>query len=265
MIGQRFDALYSLDKDPLACAIASQVKADGSWGFTLKEGCCHPINALAEEAWEIGLFDPISRANRKSYPQMLFDICGFSFKGEPYLMAAPKQIEFLSLPGTAPMVGLNIGCGDRWPMRRWPDTCWETLAMGLQRQGAAVLILGGAQEHECSQSLARQTGAIYPGVRPLEEFFSLVNRCDLVVTSVSMAMHVALALRKRLVLLNNIFNKHEFELYGLGEILEPMPACECYYPTACDRNCMSCISPEAVLRSCLRQLESVSLLSPMKA
>ena len=38
---------------------------------------------------------------------------------------------------------------------------------------------------------------------------------------VSMALHVALGLKKKVVLFNNVFNSKEFELYGLGEIVEP--------------------------------------------
>ena len=40
-----------------------------------------------------------------------------------------------------------------------------------------------------------------------------VKAGDLVVTAVTMAMHIALGLGKKLVLFNNIFNPHEFELY----------------------------------------------------
>ena len=78
----------------------------------------------------------------------------------------------------------------------------------------------------------------------------------MVVTSVTMAMHIAIGFEKKLVLLNNIFNKYEFELYELGEILEPNDRdCLVCYKNSCERDCMSTISVDRVLESILNLLE----------
>ena len=66
------------------------------------------------------------------------------------------------------------------------------------------------------------------------------------VTAVTMAMHIATGLRKKLVVFNNIFNKHEFELYGRGAILEPEFDCPCYYSPVCPNNCMQYLRVDAV-------------------
>jgi heptosyltransferase-2 len=67
-------------------------------------------------------------------------------------------------------------------------------------------------------------------------------------------MHIAIALRKPLILFNNIFNRHEFELYGRGEILEPSVPCDCYYQPKCARECMRAIEVPRVVAACLRHL-----------
>jgi hypothetical protein len=61
-------------------------------------------------------------------------------------------------------------------------------------------------------------------------------------------MHIATALKKKMVLMNTIFNRHEFELYGRGVIIEPPSACECYYGNTCVRgnSCMHDITPAVV-------------------
>ncbi|GAB6283123.1 MAG: hypothetical protein STSR0008_18790 [Ignavibacterium sp.] len=61
-----------------------------------------------------------------------------------------------------------------------------------------------------------------------------MNNCDLVVTAVTMGMHLAIGLKKQLILFNNVFNKNEFYLYGRGEILEP--DFDCYYLPTCENN-----------------------------
>ena len=65
-----------------------------------------------------------------------------------------------------------------------------------------------------------------------------------------MAMHITIALGKKIVLMNNIFNKHEFDLFGKGSIVEPEKECECFYKGKCanGESCMKDLSPEKVYR-----------------
>ena len=53
------------------------------------------------------------------------------------------------------------------------------------------------------------------------------------------------ALKKKMVLCNTIFNKHEFELYGRGILVEPPTPCECFYGYTCKKgiSCMHDIQP----------------------
>ncbi len=95
------------------------------------------------------------------------------------------------------------------------------------------MLLGGPDEHAKNARLAAATGACYPGHFDLRTFIGLVDRCDLVVSAVTMAMHLALGLGKRLVLINNIFNPHEFELYGRGAIVQPPQPCACFFQPRC--------------------------------
>lgn len=48
----------------------------------------------------------------------------------------------------------------------------------------------------------------------------------------SMMTHVATTLQEELVM-SNIFDKHEFELYDCGEIVEHAVGCVCYYGNSC--------------------------------
>ena len=67
-----------------------------------------------------------------------------------------------------------------------------------------------------------------------------------------MMMHIAIGLKKPLVLFNNIFNKHEFYLYNNGVIIEPPTGCDCYYGNSCTRgekHCMKDIPVDTVFDS----------------
>jgi heptosyltransferase-2 len=149
---------------------------------------------------------------------------------------------------------LNTGCGRRWVTRLWSFENWTALIKGLKKEGFGVLLLGGPDEDEKNRKLSEMTGATYLGHFPLRKFLSLVNHCDIIVTSVTMALHIAIGLEKKVVLFNNIFNRNEFELYGLGNILEPEVGCKgCFkqrFDSNCEvANCMELITPQMVLNA----------------
>jgi heptosyltransferase-2 len=253
--GREFDLALILDKDPEAIGVGESVLARKKMGFGLDAyGRCRPLNAWANPKFVTGVFDDVSRTNRRSYVQEIFEISGYEFDGEQYWLDVDESKVF-QIGGQSPVVGLNTGCGLRWPSRQWPEEYWESLCLSVAAGGAEVLLLGGEQEDSLNKRLAARTGAKYLGCFPIEDFVALVGNCDVVVTQVTMALHVAIGLRKRLVLMNNIFNPHEFELYGLGEIIEPAPPCECYYASECPHDSMRRISPEAVLEAVLRQID----------
>lgn len=253
LMADRFDLLLNLDKDAEACALASLVPAAEKRGFVLSRGRAAPIDDSAIHKWRTGLFDDVSLQNQKSYQEEAFEICGYVFRGEEYLLDPPTGPIPGPLPTGRPLIGLNTGCGKRWVSRMWPVDRWIELARGLGREGFGVVLLGGEEEDAQNRQIAEATGASYLGHFPLRRFLALVNQCQLVVTLVTMAMHLAIGLKKQVVLINNIFNPHEFELYGRGEILGPEQPCRCFYQATCTqpRHCMETLSVKRVMESCV--------------
>jgi ADP-heptose:LPS heptosyltransferase len=248
-----FDILYNLEKEREACALTNILPAKTKKGFCLYEGKCAPIDTDAEHKFLTGVFDDLNKANTKSYPQEIFEMCGFTFSGERYILDNFGSEGYTwKIYRKKKIVGLNTGCGGRWTSRLWPEKHWIQLAKRLKRAGYIPLLLGGEQEHKKNLELARASGARYLGHFPLKQFINLVDQCDLVVTAVTMAVHIAIGLEKKIVLFNNIFNRNEFELYGLGEILEPDFECTCYYSPTCPSNCMQYLSVKRVFDACKR-------------
>ncbi len=248
-----FSVIYNYDKDREASALASSLSAKKKFGFVLKNGIPFPANKFAEQKYFTGVFDDVNKANTKSYLEELFEIAGEKFKGEKYILDNFSSDGYQwNLPKGEKIIGLNTGCGGRWTSRLWENENWISLAKKLKKAGYIPLLLGGEQEHEKNLLLSKKSGALYLGHFPLRQFINLVDQCDLVVTAVTMAMHITLALEKNIVLFNNIFNKHEFELYGLGEILEPDFDCECFFSPTCPNNCMQYLSVNSVFDSVQR-------------
>ncbi len=252
-----FDWLIVLDKDPIAIALSKQILAKKKSGFTIdKFGKVKPISTKAEEhKWLTGIFDDLSRNNTKHYVQEMFEILDLDFNNEEYILDIDNNIEW-KIDHSNKVIGLNTGCGGRWTSRLWADEYWVKLAKELLSMGYEVILLGGEQEHEKNLKLSEKSGAKYFGYFSLKDSISLVNECDLVVTAVTMAMHIAVGLKKMTIIFNSIFNKSEFYLYGRGEILEPDPKCDCYYKPVCPHDSMSRITPDKVLQLITKTLNN---------
>lgn len=249
-----YAAVYNLDKDAEACALATMIAAEKKFGFIMAAGVCRPLNEAARHKWLTGLSDPLNQANTLSYLEEIFAICDFTYKGERYIVPIAHTGQFAGLRDSWPVIGLNTGCGRRWSTRLWQLQNWVALAGNLHGQGARVVLLGGPDEHEQNLQIAQETGVLYPGHFSLLEFGELIDSCDLVVTGVTMALHLALGLGKKVVLFNNVFNRHEFEMYGQGEILQPPLDCLGCFKGQCETDCMALISVDRVAAAITRLL-----------
>ncbi len=249
----KYELLINLDKDAEACCLAEKIHAGKKRGFGWTGSSCRPLEKASRQKWLTGLFDDENRKNTKSYPREIFEISGFKFSGEEYLLPRPEPGKW-RIPKRKGIIGLNTGCGGRWTTRLWPEAFWVNLARGLKRSGYTPLLLGGLQEDAKNKRIAQLSKARYLGHFDLKTFISLMNECDLVVTSVTMGLHIAIGLGKKVVLFNNIFNSKEFELYGRGEILEPGLGCQNCFRSQCDTLCMNRIKPDRVLESIRRLL-----------
>ncbi len=253
----KFDKIYSLDKDNFACALCNQLISYEKYGYGLLNGKPAPIRQSAEHKYFTGLFDDINKENKKSYLEEVFELCELKFNYEEYELDVDTSIKWDIPSDGKKIIGLNTGCGDRWKSRLWSDENWIKLIELLKQNGYYPLLLGGKQENEKNKFLSAQTGALYLGEYPLKHFISLMNECDGIVSAVTMGMHIAIGLKKPLILMNNIFNPYEFELYGRGEIIQPSKECKCFFSPNCKNDeyfCMDHILPVSIFEAVKRKI-----------
>jgi ADP-heptose:LPS heptosyltransferase len=263
LLHRPFDIAINLDKEIEACSLLFDVFATEKYGFTRNSNHIDIATPAAEHKLMSGFFDQLSKTNTKSYTEEIFEICHLKFKGEPYLMRindvlVNKWKSVHENAGGKLVIGLNTGCGKRWSTRLWPASYWLELIRLLQKNHFYPVVLGGPDEDAQNKMYAAETGCYYPGTYSLEEFIAISANCDVIVSAVSMMMHIAVGLQKPLVLFNNIFNKHEFDLYGRGKIVEPAKGCDCYYGNTCKRekHCMESL-PVSEVFSAIEELSIV--------
>jgi ADP-heptose:LPS heptosyltransferase len=263
LANEEFDYGICLDADPLSATILSTASCRETSGFSAdRAGRVQPVNERATGWWLLGLNDALKRANRKTYQQIMYDICGLPSP------VAPPQLnmtegdrafgrDFAGRNGLARfrnVLGLNTGGGGRWQYKKWTfDGYTSFIRLFRSRHpGTGILLLGGPEEEELNREIIRGVGdaVIDGGCRnSLMQFASLIAAVDAVLTSDSLAMHMSVALGKPTVVLVGPTSPWELDVFGRGEIVHSDIECLACYLSRCDKtvNCMNTLSPEYVL------------------
>ena len=264
-----FDRVINLDAAKTSAALASAARSKRKDGFVLDErGYVQPTNDAARAWLEAGVFDDIKRQGTATYQDWMAGILGLAGRQHHYVLElgdeererAAAHLESIGLDLRRPIVGLNTGAGGRWPLKQWREDGYVSLIRRLNAQeDVQFLLLGGPAEEERNERLKSKSSVrlFDPGCNnTVRHFAALVDRCDVVVTGDTLAMHLSLALGRRTVVLFGPTSAAEIELYGLGEKVVPDMTCLSCYKTSCDfvPNCMDLISTDMVEHAVVRQL-----------
>src|SRR6266581_1003309 len=274
---RNFDRVINLDAGKTSAALASMANAKQKDGFVLDaRGYAQATNLAARKWLEMGVFDDLKRQGRRTYQDIMLEIIGCAGADHRYVLELTEEerargrahLQRLGVDLSRHVIGLNTGAGHRWQLKQWREEAYieliERLAKGHSVQ---FLLLGGPEERERHQRLKSRSRVplIDSGCdNPVRHFAAIVAACNLIVAGDTLAMHLALALRRRAVILFGPTSSAEIEMYGLGEKVVPQMDClVCYKPT-CDfvPNCMDLISTDMVEAAVERQLSAIQAVPP---
>jgi heptosyltransferase-2 len=223
---ERYDTVINLEKVPGVCALADSVTAWRRYGFRFDEvkgeaeayARCEYIFSMCKDA-------DLKKSHKGTWQQMLLEVVGAKWEGQEYVLGyKPKSVETHD-------VGLNWAVGSKWPNKAWPTENWEKLKQLMD---------------------GRYTYSMQQGLESLHKYMDWINSCRLLVTNDSLGLHIALALRKKVVVLYGPTNPNETYFYGRGEVLYPSVGYDCIPCLApvCTqpRLCMEFIDPAEVMK-----------------
>lgn len=259
---REFDVLVCLDKEPGITALATKVQAARKFGFGMNvHGNLAAFNEASSYAVRLGIDDGLKyRTNRKTYQEIAAEVAEVDYARDEYVFelgdeAKRKAREFMKAHGvdpSRPAVGLNTGAGTKFETKQWPLGHYRELIRGLAEElGANVFLLGGPREEALNTALA--AGApprVYNtgNDHDLPDFAGFVSLMNVVVTSDTLGMHLAIALKKKVVALFGPTCPQEIDLYDRGvKIFAGAPCAPCYKQTCLDTVCMKGIRPGRVL------------------
>ncbi len=271
---EEFDVVLCPDADPEAASLAASARGRERRGFTMgPDGIVQPLGEGAEAWYRMGLSDQLKRSNRETYQALVARVLELdpALVTEPILEPSDTDTAFAEAffgglssaddDQNRPVIGLNTGAGGRWEYKAWTVPNQKRFLELACDAGFTVVLLGGPEEAERHVDLlqsAQDRPVFDAGTsNSFGQFAALVDRCDVVLTSDSFAVHVATARKIPAVVLFGPTSAAEIELYGRGEKLVPKGLdCLCCYLPACavTPHCQALIEPADVLASVLRQV-----------
>ncbi len=281
---KKFDLIINLDEDYEACSVATQLAGtpDKIIGFYLDKNNKIRPTKTARTWFNMGALGPhpqndiLKKQNTRTYQQHMFDILEINPENyETFLKLTSEQEKFARefarryhIKEDDYVIGVNTGAGGRWPQKKWSVQKTAQLIDRLHKElNVKIILFGGREEIKRVDEIIALTHVpvINSGVgNNLEEFPALLSLCHLVVTSDSLGMHIALALKKKVVALFGPTSYNEIEMYGRGVKVYPKMDClVCYKKYECEKkpNCMDNISVDMVFDAVKKLMkESVTVL-----
>ncbi|MHC4894084.1 MAG: glycosyltransferase family 9 protein [Planctomycetota bacterium] len=245
-LGSDWTRVISLDDERPLCALASAVGStdtisgayldgEGERRYTADVGPWFDMGLLSVHGKERA--DAMKVANTRSHAAIYADMLGIEM-GEPELPLTAagdaSRADFvarLEAVGKRRWIGLNTGSGGRWESKKLSVERTLELARKLDAECPSELgfvTLGGPDERDRNARIVEGlSGLAYvdAGVdNSLLAFAGIVDTLDLLVTSDSLALHVAVARRVPVLSFFAPTSAAEIELYGRGaKVLSTAP------------------------------------------
>ncbi|MGF1529306.1 MAG: glycosyltransferase family 9 protein [Candidatus Competibacterales bacterium] len=267
-LGRRLGALrphwvLSFDDEAPLCGLASALPCQRLSGAHLTAAGERGYTADVAPWFDMGLLsvhgkaaaDRLKVVNTRSHPAIYAQMLGLPM-GRPRLDLPPAALAFGAaffqrhLGDRQPVIGLNTGAGGRWPTKGLPVERVVALMARLQKElpaSTAFLLLGGPEETERHRQIREGVAgssleaSVVDGGNdnPLLDFAAMVDRCDLLITSDSLALHLAIARRVPLVAFFAPTSAAEIETYGLGAKVQSTAPDYCSYRKDADNSTLT--------------------------
>lgn len=220
---ERFDSVINLEKVPGMCALADSINAWRRFGFRFDEytGKAQSYDG-AEKVLALCLSLDKKRESKKYWQEALAEMIQEKWQEEEYVLGYKPKAKVTY------DIGFNWLTGKKWSNKAWPKENWEQLEKII----------------DAKYSISWQQG-----VDNLYQYMDWVNSCRLIITNDSLGMHLALALKKKAIVLFGPSYSKEVYLYGRGKIITP----------DIDYKCIPCLK-----RECFQKKHCMHFISPQR-
>ncbi len=250
VINTKFDLVVNLEEDEETAKFVTELKPKKIQGFYFKNGKVTPSDS-AKYLFDMSLLgkrphnDVLKKKNKKTHREILCDIIEVKNyeKYEPHIRLNTEQKNFTesfirryNLSKDDFVIGINTGSADRWPKQLSVEKTAELIDKLYKKYSAKILLFGGISENERNQkiiSLSHSPVIDTGSGNDLTEFPALISVCNVFITTDSLGLHLALALKRKTICLIGPTSSSEIDMYNLGEKVLAKSSCLCCYKKDC--------------------------------
>jgi len=252
LLKQTFDWIINLEEDKEWAELTTTLSALKTSGNYLKNGQVVPTYA-AKEWYDMSLLgkkpenDILKKKNTKTHTQILLDIIDIpspKASTEPlyFLDANQKQVASTfkrryNIVDTDVVIGINTAAGTKWPSKNLNiKKTIELIHKVSDEFTPKIILFGGPEEQKRNEEIMAKAKVpiIYSGSgNDLKEFPALISVCKVFITTDTLGLHLALALKRKTLVLMGPTSSAEIDLYSLGEKIIAGSNCLCCYKPDC--------------------------------
>lgn len=271
-----FDACYVVDKSMLAGSLGHRVNAMSKKGFGLSsQGFIEPLNSEALYQYDVGLSDQLKFFdNQKPETQQITESLGLSWNRDPYILEfnSDEQSQIGErrrriLNGHRGIIGFSTGCSTLYPYKKFTvGKSIEVVKGWRDRFPDHVVALYGGREDtdrnsEIYSAFTEDVMVVNtPTTEGLRSGLMWMHTADMMLSGCSLGLHIAIALKKKIVTWFGVSCSQEIDLYGLGVKLQSDVSCSPCWKRSCDKEpkCYERVSTETLMEATAEVLEQSS-------
>jgi heptosyltransferase-2 len=248
-----FDLIISLDDEEEVLSLIEDVPCR-RWSGAFYRGGKPSYTEESSEWFDMGLIshfgkekaDELKKANRREHHRILADMLDIEIEGPLFYNSTfiEDRMSRLFSPDYF-NIGVNSGAGSRWHSKQLEMD--ETVALierllqtDMKGRQARVYLLGGRDEagrHATIKGAISSERLIDPGVgHSLLEFAAIVRCCDYVITSDSLALHLAISQNVRNLSFYAPTSAAEIGTFGTGVKVTSLSDDYCSYRKEADNS-----------------------------
>ena len=265
-----FDWVISLDDELDSNYFLNYLEIKKLSGTYIEGGCATYTDDVAE--WfDMGLISKLGKAkadelklqNQSGHAEIFARMLGLTpFKPELFI-SAPGSLPLVAMAGAR--VGLNLSAGKRWPAKtlRLNEAVTLVRQLGRAYPRASLALLGGSDDLEYNEKLRAEASnsdlnVIEPG--SLATFAARIKALDLLITSDSMALHMAIAQGVPSLSFFSATSAVEIDTFGVGQKIRSHAPDYCSYKPDADNSTITAARLMHAIES-WRVLESEAVAS----
>ncbi len=232
-----FNLILSLDDDPGGARLATILNKDKLIGSFLDSEGKLKYTGSAAEWFNMSLIsnlgkenaDELKKNNVRTYQEFIFRMVGKEFKGEEYVLNFKRQNLNGERNRKKILIGIESRADKRWPTKHWNK--YEQLGKLLSQDGFNVKFF-------------QQRDTIY-------QYINDISECGLIVTGDTLALHIALALKIKVIAIFTCTSPTEIHGYGrMVKVVSPLWK-EAFYSREYIREAVDVVSLDSVYKAAI--------------